>query len=92
MCDSQSATYSIANYSCTSTWNVVGGTIVSGTDTSIVVDWNAVDGHGFGYVEVVEPCAACPDTTTIKIPVILASGYSRPAVICENQEYQYSLP
>ena len=96
VCDSQSATYSIPNTGCGGSylWSVTGGTITSGAgSTSITVAWNNVDPSGYGYVSVADPCSVCSDTTTIKIPVILATDtITGPDIVCTGNEYQYSLP
>ena len=92
VCDSEFATYSIPATACTPDWSVTGGSIVSGTGTSsITVQWNASAG-GFGTVNVTDPCSSCPDTSTIKIPIIADAAISGPSVICTDDEYEYTLP
>lgn len=96
VCDSEIASYSIPADACVGSyaWNVVGGTIISGAGTDVIqVRWDNAYPTGFGYVSVVDACAACPDTSTIKIPVILHHApITGPSTPCTGQEYIYSLP
>ncbi|WP_133162696.1 PKD domain-containing protein [Flavipsychrobacter stenotrophus] len=92
VCDSEFATYSIPASGCAPAWNVTSGSIISGNGTpSIVVQWDA-SGGGFGTVNVTDPCAACIDTSTIKIPIIADAPISGPSVVCTDKEYEYTLP
>ena len=96
VCDHETTTYSISDTSCEGSieWSVSGGTIVSGAGTtSITVHWNHVNPSGYGYVNVADPCSVCSDTTTIKIPVILATDtITGPDIVCTGNQYEYSLP
>lgn len=79
-------------------WVVNGGTIISGgslADNKVLVRWDAIGPGGFGYVSLTTPgCgAACPGTTTIKVPVVQQNAQiTGPAVICVNEQYEYSFP
>ncbi|MCW3120972.1 MAG: hypothetical protein JWQ38_464 [Flavipsychrobacter sp.] len=94
VCDSSIATYTTTPGCGVYNWSVIGGVIISGFGTpSIKVLWNNVDSNGYGYVRLAEPCAACPDTTTIKIPVILKNALIQgPAVLCQGHQYDFELP
>gem|GEM_PF-686434 len=93
-CDSELANYSTPPTCGTYNWSVIGGTIVGGWGTtSIRVRWDNVDTLGFGYVMLAEPCSPCPETTTVKIPVILKDApIQGPSVACTDHIYYYSLP
>lgn len=94
VCEDETVSYTTSGGCGAYHWSVVGGTIVSGLGTaSIMVKWDAVGPDGFGYVSLVEPCADCPDTTTIKVPVVQQNGIiSGPPVVCAGQQYEFSLP
>lgn len=94
VCDSEIATYSTPNTCGTYLWNVIGGTIVSGLGTSSInVRWDHADSHGYGYVMLWEPCAICPDTTTIQIPVIQKNvAILGPDTVCVGSQVVCSLP
>lgn len=74
-------------------WKVIGGTIVSNNGKEIEVKWDQVDpADGFGYVMYMSECA-CPEWTTIKIPVILSKVIIKGApAICVNKQYTYAIP
>ena len=95
VCDSGIATYSTAVDGCgTYNWTVIGGTILSGFGSNIItVKWNSIGPDGFGYVQLMEPCALCPDTITLKIPVILQNAtIEGPGTACAGEQFEYELP
>lgn len=94
VCDSEIAVYSTPATCGIYNWSVKGGIIIGGAGTpSIRVRWTMVDTSGFGYVSLAEPCAPCPDTTTIKVPVILKNAQiSGPSIACTDHMYQYFMP
>ena len=94
VCEREMANYSIPASACVPNWTVTGGSIIAGTGTnSITVIWSSAAISGFGTVSVTDACAACPDASTVRIPVILTNApISGPNVICTNQEYEYTLP
>ncbi len=95
VCDSGIATYSTAIDGCgTYNWSVIGGTILSGFGSNIItVKWNSIGPDGFGYVQLMEPCALCPDTITLKIPVILQNAtIEGPSTACAGEQFEYELP
>lgn len=95
VCEGDYANYSTSADTCgVYDWSVVGGTITSGSGTAaITVHWTSVGPDGYGSVRLVEPCASCPDTTTLKIPVILQNAtIEGPTVACAMTNYLYSLP
>ncbi|MBB6331105.1 PKD repeat protein [Chryseobacterium sediminis] len=74
-------------------WKVIGGSIVNNFGSEIEVKWDQVDPlDGFGYVMYLSECA-CPEWTTIKIPVVLAHAKVKgQAVVCAGKQYTYSIP
>ncbi|MFZ4929589.1 PKD domain-containing protein [Chryseobacterium sp. Mn2064] len=74
-------------------WKVIGGSIVSNNGNSIEVKWDQVNpADGFGYVMYLSECA-CPEWTTIKIPVILSKVEIKgQTVVCANKQYTYAIP
>lgn len=74
-------------------WKVIGGSIVNNYGSEIEVKWDQVDPlDGFGYVMYLSECA-CPEWTTIKIPVVLANAKVKgQAVVCAGKQYTYSIP
>jgi PKD repeat protein len=74
-------------------WKVIGGSIVNNYGNEIEVKWDQVDPlDGFGYVMYLSECA-CPEWTTIKIPVVLANAKVKgQAVVCAGKQYTYSIP
>ncbi|PWN63974.1 PKD domain-containing protein [Chryseobacterium viscerum] len=74
-------------------WKVIGGQIVANNGNDIEVIWDQVDPlDGFGYVMYMSECA-CPEWTTIKIPVILKNAKVKgQEVVCAGKQYTYSIP
>ncbi|MFC3158483.1 PKD domain-containing protein [Chryseobacterium arachidis] len=70
VCEGSVATYT-ADDNCGGDWEVIGGTIISNSGTSIQVKWDHVDpAEGFGYVLYRSHCN-CPEWVTVKVPVVL---------------------
>ncbi|WP_106915224.1 PKD domain-containing protein [Chryseobacterium aurantiacum] len=93
VCEGSVEKYSVQDGCEKGEWEVIGGAIVSHNGNEIEVKWDHVDPKdGFGYVMYRSACA-CPEWTTIKIPVILKKAeILGEAVVCANTQYKYSLP
>ncbi len=96
VCAHTTVDYHVSLPSCTYyTWDVDGGTLVSGQGTQYVrVAWNAPE-SGYGTLTLDESRCNCECKTlkAIKIPVISdAVPISGPDVICKDQPKLYSLP
>lgn len=76
-------------------WNVEGGTIVSGGNSSIVeINWNQpIDGFGYIYFNQGD-CNACDNIPAVaKIPIIEENGtIEGPEQLCVDEQYVFSLP
>lgn len=93
VCEGSTEKYSVQDGCKEGKWKAIGGTIVSNNGNEIEVKWDQVDPlDGFGYVMYLSECA-CPEWTTIKIPVILANARVKgQSVVCANKQYTYSIP
>ncbi|WP_167029981.1 PKD domain-containing protein [Chryseobacterium sp. Tr-659] len=93
VCEGSVETYSAQDGCNKGQWKVIGGTIVGNNGNEIQVKWDQVDPlDGFGYVMYLSECA-CPEWTTIKIPVILGNAKIKgQPVVCANKQYTYSIP
>ncbi|MCE4067186.1 PKD domain-containing protein [Chryseobacterium gleum] len=93
VCEGSKETYSAQDGCSKGQWKVIGGTIVGTNGNEIEVVWDQVDPlEGFGYVMYMSECA-CPEWTTIKIPVVLKNAKIKgQAVICSGRQYTYSIP
>ncbi|PWW20123.1 MULTISPECIES: PKD domain-containing protein [unclassified Chryseobacterium] len=74
-------------------WKVIGGNIINNNGNEIEVVWDQVDPlDGFGYVMYMSECA-CPEWTTVKIPVILKNAKVKGQdKVCAGKQYTYSIP
>lgn len=93
VCEGSTEKYSVQDGCKEGKWDVIGGTIISINGNEIEVRWDQVDPlDGFGYVKYLSECA-CPEWTTIKIPVILKNAKVKgQSVVCANKQYTYSIP
>src|SRR5690606_8599494 len=78
-------------------WQVVGGTIIIQSSSSINIVWDNVDPvTGFGYI-IYDPAGSCPGLCPApvakKIPVVRTiADIQGPDYICANRQYLYTLP
>lgn len=95
VCEKEVATYSVhPDDACApSSWEAIGGTILSATATEAQVIWDNVDPNtGFGYI-MYQSCDPCPMIVTEAVPVVLnKANIQGPDVICEGKQYVYRLP
>lgn len=93
VCEGSTEKYSVQDGCKEGKWDVIGGTIININGNEIEVRWDQVDPlDGFGYVKYLSQCA-CPEWTTIKIPVILKNAKVKgQSVVCANKQYTYSIP
>lgn len=93
VCEGSLEKYSVQDGCKQGQWKVIGGTIVSNNGNEIEVKWDQVDpADGFGYVMFLSECA-CPEWTTVKIPVILSKVIIKgEPVVCANKQYTYAVP
>ncbi len=96
-CEDTTETYSIENANqCGSfEWNVEGGTIITGGNSSIVeINWDQpIDGFGYIYFNQ-NDCNTCDDVAAVaKIPIIEENGtIEGPEQLCIDEQYIFSLP
>lgn len=93
-CETESMTYRVENVTCSQAyWSASGGNLFYQDPETAQVKWDDVDEYGFGYLTYHNECGACPETNTVKVPVIQESGTIQgPANICANKKYLYSMP
>ncbi|WP_336703481.1 PKD domain-containing protein [Chryseobacterium indologenes] len=93
VCEGSTEKYNVQDGCNKGQWKVIGGSIVNNNGNEIEVVWDQVDpSDGFGYVMYMSECA-CPEWTTIKIPVVLKNAKIKgQEVICTGRQYTYSIP
>lgn len=95
VCEKERAVYSVnPDFACDPDhWEVIGGTILSATPTTVEVVWDNVDPNtGFGYV-MFHSCGPCKMTVVEPVPVVLQKAIIQgPPVICPDKQYVYRLP
>ena len=93
VCEGSTEKYNVQDGCNKGQWKVIGGSIVNINGNEIEVVWDQVDPlEGFGYVMYMSECA-CPEWTTIKIPVVLKNAKIKgQGVICTGRQYTYSIP
>jgi PKD repeat protein len=97
VCENDTIIYHV-NASCPGgSWQVVGGTILLQSSSSINIVWDNIDPvTGFGYI-IYDPAGSCPGLCPApvakKIPVVKATANIQgPDNICVNRQYLYTLP
>lgn len=95
MCEKGVYTYYTDQPCSSSSWSVLGGTILGASNNYVQVQWDKVGDDGFGYV-FFDPAGCgypCRNIAVARVPVILDNiPIQGETVLCPNTQYKFKLP